>query len=261
MRNSCSTLTALLDKFAPVKKRCITERPDTAWFTPEVRRAKKVRRQAERRWRKSRLEVDRQIYRHTRSQCSAIIVKARSRDDDDQIAASTLSAYFEDKIKTIMDSFSDSVATLELDLEVGKKAVCLLCSESVAVFKEYNSSRHDATTHAGCGIDPVIWPAKDLISPYPARRPEKLPTPGLLDKFQSAYRPKHSCETALLRLMNDLLCSADAGKVSLVVLLDLSAAFDVIDHSTLLTRLQMEVGIGGSALQWFHSYLSDRTQR
>ncbi|PVD19466.1 hypothetical protein C0Q70_19955 [Pomacea canaliculata] len=74
-----STLTALLDKFAPVKKRCITERPDTAWFTPEVRRAKKVRRQAERRWRKSRLEVDRQIYRHTRSQCSAIIVKARSR--------------------------------------------------------------------------------------------------------------------------------------------------------------------------------------
>ncbi|PVD23038.1 hypothetical protein C0Q70_16300 [Pomacea canaliculata] len=61
--------------------------------------------------------------------------------------------------------------------------------------------------------------------------------------------------------MNDLLCSADAGKVTLVVLLDLSAAFDVIDHSTLLTRLQMEVGIGGSALQWFHSYLSDRTQR
>ncbi|PVD26815.1 hypothetical protein C0Q70_11961 [Pomacea canaliculata] len=84
---------------------------------------------------------------------------------------------------------------------------------------------------------------------------------SLLDKFQSAYRPKHSCETALLRLMNDLLCSADAEKVTLVVLLDLSAAFDVIDHSTLLTRLQMEVGIGGSALQWFHSYLSDRTQR
>ncbi|PVD24871.1 hypothetical protein C0Q70_15360 [Pomacea canaliculata] len=84
---------------------------------------------------------------------------------------------------------------------------------------------------------------------------------SLLNKFQSAYRPKHSCETALLRLMNDLLCSADAGNVTLVVLLDLSAAFDVIDHTTLLTRLQMEVGIGGSALQWFHSYLSDRTQR
>ncbi|PVD24342.1 hypothetical protein C0Q70_14823 [Pomacea canaliculata] len=137
-----STLSALLDKFAPVKKRCITERPDTAWFTPEVRRAKKVRRQAERKWRKSRLEVDRQIYRHTWSQCSAIIVKARSRyvmnivssavsdsrkmfavvngllgkdvtqpvlpEMDDLTAASTLSAYFEDKIKTIMDSFSDS---------------------------------------------------------------------------------------------------------------------------------------------------------
>ncbi|PVD23970.1 hypothetical protein C0Q70_17246 [Pomacea canaliculata] len=83
----------------------------------------------------------------------------------------------------------------------------------------------------------------------------------VINAKELVYRPKHSCETALLRLMNDLLCSADAGKVTLVVLLDLSAAFDVIDHTTLLTRLQMEVGIGGSALQWFHSYLSDRTQR
>ena len=83
----------------------------------------------------------------------------------------------------------------------------------------------------------------------------------LLDKFQSAYRPKHSCETALLRLMNDLLCNSDVGNLTLVVLLDLSAAFDVINHSTLLTRLQREVGIEGPALQWFQSYLSDRTQR
>ena len=88
-----------------------------------------------------------------------------------------------------------------------------------------------------------------------------LNTFGLLDKFQSAYRPGHSCETAILRVLNDVLCSADCGDLVLLVMLDLSAAFDVIDHELLLLRLLNEVGISGVAHQWFGSYLMDRTQR
>ena len=83
----------------------------------------------------------------------------------------------------------------------------------------------------------------------------------ILDRFQSAYRPGHSCETAVLRVLNDVLCSADAGDLTLLVLLDLSAAFDVINHELLLSRLQNEAGIAGDALQWFVSYLAERTQR
>ena len=83
---------------------------------------------------------------------------------------------------------------------------------------------------------------------------------NLLDPFQSAYRHGHSCETALLRVLNDVLCSTDRGDLSLLVLLDLSAAFDVIDHELLLSRLQNEMGITGTALRWFSSYLVDRTQ-
>ena len=83
---------------------------------------------------------------------------------------------------------------------------------------------------------------------------------NLLDPFQSAYRHGHSCETALLRVLNDVLCSADRGELSLLVLLDLSAAFDVIDHELLLARLKKEMGITGNALRWFTSYLEDRTQ-
>ena len=83
---------------------------------------------------------------------------------------------------------------------------------------------------------------------------------NLLDPFQSAYRHGHSCETSLLRLLNDVLCSTDRGDLSLLVLLDLSAAFDVIDHELLLSRLQKEMGITGTALRWFNSYLVDRTQ-
>ena len=73
----------------------------------------------------------------------------------------------------------------------------------------------------------------------------------ILDRFQSAYRHGHSCETALLRVINDVLCAADRGDLTLLVLLDLSAAFDIIDHEILLSRLRNEVGITGTALHWF----------
>ncbi len=82
----------------------------------------------------------------------------------------------------------------------------------------------------------------------------------ICEDFQSGFRPYHSTETALIRVTNDLLLSSDRGCISLLVLLDLSAAFDTIDHNILLNRLENFVGISGSALAWFKSYLSDRHQ-
>ncbi len=82
----------------------------------------------------------------------------------------------------------------------------------------------------------------------------------ICEEFQSGFRPYHSTETALIRVTNDLLLSSDRGCISLLVLLDLNAAFDTIDHNILLNRLENFVGISGSALAWFKSYLSDRHQ-
>ena len=83
----------------------------------------------------------------------------------------------------------------------------------------------------------------------------------IVDRFQSAYRAGHSCETALLRVYNDIVTTVGKGNGSFLVLLDLSAAFDTIDHDNLFYILEKYVGIGGSALRLIRSYFSDRTQR
>ena len=83
---------------------------------------------------------------------------------------------------------------------------------------------------------------------------------NLLLPNQSAYRKFHSTETALLAVHNNILSAMDHGKVTALILLDLSAAFDTVDHMILLHRLEHWFGISGIALDWFKSYLQNRTQ-
>ena len=83
---------------------------------------------------------------------------------------------------------------------------------------------------------------------------------AIIDKFQSAYKCGHSTETALLRVYSDIVTTIGKGNGSFLVLLDLSAAFDTIDHSNLFDILEKYVGITGDALQLIKSYFSDRSQ-
>ena len=89
---------------------------------------------------------------------------------------------------------------------------------------------------------------------------EHLQRHQLLDPLQSAFRPKHSTETAIVKIQNDALITLDKGDGVLLVLLDLSAAFDTLDHPILLDRLKSLFGITDTALDWMKSYLSSRTQ-
>ncbi len=80
-------------------------------------------------------------------------------------------------------------------------------------------------------------------------------------EFQSAYKARHSTETALTRVHDDIMRAVDSQGGAILVLLDLSAAFDTIDHELLIDALQSNFGVVDKALAWFRSYLENRHQK
>ena len=94
-----------------------------------------------------------------------------------------------------------------------------------------------------------------------ARLRPHLQTSGNFCQLQSGYRSGHSTETALLQVLDGIYTAADRRELSVMVSLDISAAFDTIVHSTLLTRLQSEFGVSGTVIGWVQSYLTGRSMR
>ena len=121
-------------------------------------------------------------------------------------------------------------------------------------------------------INPWLWNLQELSTSlqlsFVSKLIERIVCVQLVDHlkendlyeiFQSAYRQLHSTETALLRVQNDIIQVVDSGG-AILVHLDLSAAFDTIDHQKLLDLIDYSFGIRGDTLRWFKSYRQDRTQ-
>ena len=84
---------------------------------------------------------------------------------------------------------------------------------------------------------------------------------NLVPEYQSAYRKKLICETSLVKLVNDILWNMENQLVTAIVILDLSAAFDTVDHDLLLEVLDKRFGIVNKAIDWYRSYLVPRRFR
>lgn len=78
--------------------------------------------------------------------------------------------------------------------------------------------------------------------------------------YQSGYKSAHSCETVLLNIVDRVLLNLDNGMCCILLLLDLSAAFDTVDHDELIDILENELGLSGTVLEWFKSFLYGRKQ-
>ena len=83
---------------------------------------------------------------------------------------------------------------------------------------------------------------------------------NLFPPFLSAYRLRHSNETAVLKIFSDGIGALDAGNITLLALLDLTAAFDTVDNNILLERLPSSIGFDKTVRRWFDAYVTGRNQ-
>ena len=104
-------------------------------------------------------------------------------------------------------------------------------------------------------VSNLHFTAKIIEKCVAAQFVEHLNLNQLMDPLQSAYRACHSTETALIKVKTDIMSEIDSKRVVLLTLLDLSAAFDTVDHDTLIGRLEKRFAVSDTALQWFTSYL------
>jgi len=103
--------------------------------------------------------------------------------------------------------------------------------------------------------------SKVVESAATAQLNDYLLTNNLMPRYLSAYRKKHSTETALLRVWSDTLNATETRQVTLLGLLDLSSAFYCVDNHLLLQRMEHGFGLSDVVLLWINSFFSDRTQQ
>lgn len=135
----------------------------------------------------------------------------------------------------------------------------LKCASITPLIKKASLPKDDLKSYRP--VSGLIFISKLIERIVAQQLKHHLESNGLSNVWQSAYKSSHSTESALLRVKNDMHLSIAKGDSAALVLLDLSAAFDTIDHSFLLERLSSWFGLGSTVLQWFKSYLVGRTQK
>ena len=354
-----SDLRSIVDHHAPLQKSTVTLRPNSPWFTDTLRQEKRNRRQLERTWLRTRLEVHRQAYRTKCVAFNRLLLTTKSEYYSEKIAtcgrdqkqlfhitknimgdtgttimqsfvspgalAQRFSDHLTDKVRHIRQGMCDrddnhsSVTRAALSDDVCFDDVPLI---NFMPITESDVERLVAVAPSKtCELDPIpTWLLKQCSSelvplittiinasltksvvppdfkravirpllkkstldkeglqnyrpvsnlPFASKLVEKVVARQindhvdgntLRDKMQSAYRAGHSTETALLRIKNDIDAALDRKSMVILVMLDLSSAFDTIEHEVLLTRLEHTFGITDKALAWLRSYLSERHQ-
>ena len=344
------SVKCVLDKHAPERLTTVRRAKPSPWYNGDVDDARRRRRKAESAWRRTKLEVHRQIFVAARDECNDLITQTKTtfyRDklqyadnksifqivgslsgkpppsypDHDSISecVNTFSAYFTGKISEIRTKLHRANSKCDTPLSETRRfltpivtfdATCVSEVE-VIIAKTVKTCRLDPLpsdhvknnigslasiisliTNASLSegvmpnelkralVHPLLKKASLCRNTYSNYRPvSNLPqlskiiekvvanrlnahlcNESLTDTFQSAYKRNHSTETALLCVVNEIRTALDRRQGTVIAMIDLSAAFDTIDHSILLARLQQRYGIDGVALRWMRSYLSERTQ-
>ena len=340
----------VLNKHAPMQKKEITTRNATPWNNSDIKEAKTAKRKAEKKWRKTRNQVDYEIFKEKRNFYNKTLNNLRSKylsekvnkcqgnskalfkvvnstlnrkpisplptHANDATLATEFSEFFEEKIENIRNKLQNNGNTslnenspfrgtpLMKFSEVDQETVRKLINRTATKHSELDPLptwlvkecldvllpiiTKIVNTSLKLGIMPVSYKhaiIKPLLKKTGLEPSLKNYRPisnlkfvskiiegvvieqlnkhfngnALQDPRQSAYKPNHSTETLLTKVHNDIMSNCNKNKITMLVMLDLSAAFDTIDHKILLNRLQNMYGIKNSSLDWFKSYLTGRT--
>ena len=188
----------------------------------------------------------------TQEEVRKIITGSSSASCDlDPIPTPLLKSCLEEILPAVTNIINLSLSNSKVPVEMKKAIVIPLLKKSTLdpeILKNYRP------------VSNLNFVSKLIEKLVASRLNNHLQKHDLMESMQSAYRKFHSTETALLRVKNDILTAFEQKKLVALVLLDLSAAFDTIDHKTLLNRMATRFGVSGSALAWFSDYLTGRCQ-
>jgi hypothetical protein len=137
----------------------------------------------------------------------------------------------------------------------------LKCGLILPLIKELNSMTDTEEYKNYRPVTNLVFIGKLIERVVDIRLQEQLDMNKLNIKNEYGYKTGHSTEMLLVWVTNNLLEACDKNMASVVLLLDLSAAFDTVDHDKLLAILEVEIGITGVALEWFREFLTNRTQK
>ncbi|XP_056022058.1 uncharacterized protein LOC130054953 [Ostrea edulis] len=263
-----SKLSSIMNSFTPPRTRTVTIRPESEWYNSFIIEAKQRRRQVERLAQIRTRGTQRNLH------------SAQGKALDDETKRSHFHHVTVDEVTKLIRSSANKSCELDpMPTSFVKQEVTALAPVITCIINKLLESDSFPTHFKGAIVTPLLKKASlDPDRPenyrpvsslaYLSKLIEKvvaaqiqtyLSENNLLEPFQSAYPQGHSTETALLRVHNDVVRAIGEQKAVLLVQLDLSAAFDIVDHSRLLQILK-DLGIKDTVIMWFASYITNRTQ-
>ncbi|CAB3977251.1 Hypothetical predicted protein [Paramuricea clavata] len=296
-----NTLKAHFDKYAPPKTKTITVRARVPWFNEQLRKAKRERWNAERKWRVSKSDVDFVNFKGKRNLVNRLMCKARTeyytsfieensgdqkklfnaskrlfgQHHDDGLSpnlnceafVSDIGKYFVQKIGNIRRKLDNNKCDALFPIITRIINLSLQTGQFPQLWKE----AHVHPLLKKLGLEAIFKNFRPISNlPFVSKLAERavfeqmhvhMVDHDLYPPGQSSYRKNHSNETALLKVKNDLLMNMNKQHVSLLVFLDMSAAFDTVDHGIMIERLSSKLGFSGTVISWFQSYLCRGSQR
>lgn len=341
----------IVDKHAPVSGSVRSSRSVYPWYNSDIHHARRLRRKFERKWRKSRLSIDRQHYIEQRTVTNTMIDKAKQDyyrselehadcktifrkvngllnkntkvlpiHESAQDLSNNFALFFYNKVKAIYHGLKSDHSDQDIHVSLPGKPVPFTLAEFDLLSENDILEAITKAPTKSCILDPVpTWFLKQNIQTFvpiithiindslrtgifPSSFKHSVVTPiikkpsldpnslknyrpvanlsfvskliekqavkvvnkhiaryNLGEQLQSAYKQAHSTETALMKVKDDITKSLSQRRGVFLVLLDLSSAFDTVSHTILLKRMESELGMQGTVLNWFKSYLSGRT--